>query len=74
MEYIKIDKDILERIHDKAKITRWSIEKKEYLLKEYGFDVLSETDIVYALIDIESFINDILSDHIEIKNKKNNKK
>lgn len=69
MEYIKIDKDILERIHDKAKITRWSIEKKEYLLKEYGFDVLSETDIIYALIDIESWIENILSNQIEKQNK-----
>tara|TARA_Y100000593_G_C4219114_1_gene290864 strand:- start:348 stop:557 length:210 start_codon:yes stop_codon:yes gene_type:complete len=69
MEYIKIDKGILQRIHDKAKITRWSIEKKEHILREHGFDVLSETDIVYALIDIESWIEDILSDNIEKQNK-----
>tara|TARA_R100000353_G_scaffold110149_1_gene79014 strand:- start:398 stop:622 length:225 start_codon:yes stop_codon:yes gene_type:complete len=74
MGQYKVDKDILQRIHDLARSSRWSIEKKEHRLREHGFDVLSEIDIVYALIDIESWIEYILSDHIEIKNKKNNKK
>tara|TARA_R110002020_G_scaffold49929_1_gene141737 strand:- start:292 stop:501 length:210 start_codon:yes stop_codon:yes gene_type:complete len=69
MEYIKVDKDILQMIYDKAISSRWSIEKKEHRLKQNGFDVLSETDIVYALIDIERFVSHILSNHIEIKNK-----
>ena len=69
MEYIKVDKDILEKIHDKAISSRWSIEKKEHRLREHGFDVLSEVDIVYALIDIETWIENILSNQIEKQNK-----
>ena len=62
MKHIKVDIEILDLIHDLARSSRWSIEKKEHKLKEFGFDVLSEIDIVYALIDIETWVEDILSE------------